>query len=119
MTATLWRVGAALAFAAQIVFLAGYGPGALLVSATLGWAVWQVSRYRGWLGTHVDMIVLMCGYGGLGMIPRAPQCYNTAQGWLEMSAGMLVFGLAPVFFVPRRIIGREIASHSAKPEKHT
>jgi hypothetical protein len=63
--------------------------------------VWQIWRYRGWLGTHVDMIVLICGYGGLGMKPGAPHCHDTAQGWFEMTAGMLALGLVPVFFGSR------------------
>lgn len=101
MTSKLWGLGAALACGAQILLLAGHGVGALLVSATLAWAVWQIWWYRGWLGTHVDMIILMCGYGGLGMMAGARQCHNTAQAWFEMTAGMLIFGLVPVFFGSR------------------
>jgi|SRR5690242_19719664 len=101
MTARLWGLGAALAFAAQIVFLRAHGPAALLLAGTLTWASWQIWRYRDWLGPHVDMIVLMCGYGGLGMMLGAPHCHDTAQGWFEMTAGMLALGLAPVFFGSR------------------
>ena len=113
MIARLWGLGAAVAFAAQIVLLAGYGPGALLIAATSAWAVWQLWRYRGWLGAHVDMIVLMCGYGGLGMMSGALECHDTAQGWLEMIAGMLVIGLFPVFFGSRCFAAARRAGNAA------
>jgi hypothetical protein len=101
MKAKLWGLGAAFAFAAQVVLLAGHGPGALVIAATLAWATWQVWSYRGWLSRHVDMIVLMCAYGGLGMMPGAPQCHETARTWFGMAAGMLVLGLPPVFWGSR------------------
>ena len=98
MTAKLWGLGAAFSVAAQIVLLVDTGPGTLLLSSTLAWVTWQIWRYRSVLGTHVDMIVLMCGYGGLGMMASTPQCHDTAQGWLKATAGMLALGLAPTFF---------------------
>ena len=90
-----------LGVALQILLLAGTGPGALLASGACGWAAWNIWHYRAWLGTHVDMIVLMCGYGGLGMLQGAPQCHDTMAAWLKMTAGMLVLSLPPVLFGSR------------------
>ena len=101
MTAKLWGLGAALAFAAQIVLLAGHGPGALVIAATISWATWQAWSYRSWLGTHLDMVVLMCAYGGLGMLAGPPQCHDNTHSSLGMAAGMLALGLPPVFFGSR------------------
>jgi hypothetical protein len=96
MSGCLLGIGAALGLGLQVIVVAGTTPASLLAAVALSSAAWQVWRYRFWLGAHVDMIVLMSGYGGLGMLQAGPHCHTTIKGWLEMTTGMLVLGLAPV-----------------------
>lgn len=82
---------------------------ALVLSA---WAAqtWLVRRL---LPAHVDMLVLMGGFGGLGMLLGTRAAAGTAAAchpssgavWLGMFAGMLAAGLPPVLAWARCLQG--------------
>ena len=84
-------MGAALATAAQAVMLTWPSPQGILAGAALGAAILQLWSVRRHLNQHVDMILLMGAYGGLGMLAGGPACHVTAAMWV----GMFAVGLPP------------------------
>ena len=96
-------MGAALAGGAQLLYLtwpSRQGAVAACVAALLIWQLWSIRQY---LNQHVDMLLLMSAYGGLGMLPwpGAPACHASMQSFLAMSAGMLVCGVPAMLYGAR------------------
>lgn len=88
----------ALAFVAQAVLLGLSGQvlvGALLIAFVME-VLW---RLRGLLNPHFDMVLIMTGWGGLGMlaaswVTNAPVCHaSPAAMWV----GMLAFSAWPAY----------------------
>ena len=95
----LLGIGAALAVAAQAVLLTWPNPQGMLVGAALGAAILQLWAVRRHLNQHVDMILQMGAYGGLGMLAGGPACHMTLMMWV----GMFAAGLPPTLWGSRCI----------------
>ena len=85
--------GAAAALAVQVVVLSWPSAQGMLAASAIALLVWQLWSVRQQLSEHVDMLILMTGYGGLGMLPWTRSCHLTNSAWLWMTAGMLALAL--------------------------
>lgn len=99
----LLGLGAALACGAQLLYLtwpSTQGVVAACVSALLIWQLWSI---RGYLNQHIDMLLLMSAYGGIGMLPLpgATECHVSTKGFLLMNCGMLVCGVPAMLYGAR------------------
>ena len=80
------------------------GATAICIVVALLWIV------RGWLNSHADMLLLMGGFGGLGMMlgdiaDNAPSCHlGSLQFFSWMNAGMVVGGFIPAISFSRCLI---------------
>lgn len=99
----------ALTWAVQPL-LFGYDPTLAVVGLALGALAWQLWSVRRHLDPHADMILLMGGFGGLGMWlgpwlyyggVTLPACHYGLGGWLAMNAGMFALGLPPALLWSR------------------
>lgn len=97
----LLGIGAAGAAAFQVSWLTWPSAQGTIVAGALFVLVWQLWAVRRHLNQHVDMVLLMTGYGGLGMLPGGPTCHATWESWLTMTAGMLLLGMPPMVWGSR------------------
>ena len=65
----LLGLGAAAAIAAQVIVLTWPGAQGMIAAGAVAMLAWQLWSVRLHLNEHVDMLILMTGYGGLGMLP--------------------------------------------------
>jgi len=94
-------IGCAIAAAVQVLWLtwpSGQGAVVAVAAFVAFWQLWEVRRH---LNLHVDMILLMAGYGGVAMLPFAPTCHASASSFWLMNAAMLGAGLPAVCFGAR------------------
>jgi len=96
----LLGLGAAAGAAAQLIVLVPGSQG-LIAAAAVFVAFWQLWAVRRYLNQHVDMILLMAGYGGAAMLPFSSSCHSS---FWTMSGVMLVVGLPPVWFGARCVL---------------
>lgn len=89
----LLGLGAAAAIAAQLIVLSWPGAQGMIAAGAMALLAWQLWSVRLHLNEHVDMLILMAGYGGLGMLPWTRECHLTGGAWLWMTAGMLALGI--------------------------
>ncbi len=93
--------GAAIAAAVQVLVLSWPSDQGAMVSAAVFVAFWQLWAVRRYLNQHVDMILLMVGYGGLAMLPFAPVCHGSLSSFGIMNAAMLAAGVPAVWIGAR------------------
>ena len=106
--------GAAIALAAQVIVLSWPGIQGMIAagaSALLAWQLWSVRLY---LNEHADMLILMTGYGGLGMLPWTRECHLTSGAWVWMTAGMLALGI-PATLAGSRCMQRALKDGTMAP----
>lgn len=99
----LLGLGAAVALAIQIAYLtwpSSQGMVAAVISALLVCQLWSLRQH---LNQHMDMLLLMTAYGGLGMLPLpgAPTCHVSTQAFVTMNARMLLLGVPAMLFGSR------------------
>lgn len=102
-------IGAAIAAALQVLVLTWPSDQGAIVSAAVFIAFWQLWEVRRYLNQHVDMILLMAGYGGAAMLPFAPTCHASLSSFWMMNASMLAAGVPAVWF------GARCVKQSARP----
>ena len=101
----LLGAGAAAALAAQLIILGWPNVQGMIAAGAIALLAWQLWSVRLHLNEHVDMLILMSGYGGLGMLPWTGSCHLTTTCWLWMTAGMLGLGL-PALMLGSRCLRR-------------
>ena len=89
----LMGLGAAASLALQVVVLSGPNTQGIIAAFAIALLVWQLWSVRLHLNEHVDMLILMTGDGGLGMLPWTRSCHLTNSAWLWMTVGMLALSL--------------------------
>src|SRR5690349_3752727 len=85
--------------AIQVAILAPSVQG-IIVALALAALVYQLWTVRLRMNQHLDMLLLMTAYGGLGMLLTAPTCHSPFS---VMTAGMLAAGLPPTVYGARCI----------------
>jgi hypothetical protein len=103
----LLGLGAAAALAVQVIVLSWPSAQGMIAAGAVALLAWQLWTVRSHLNEHVDMLILMTGYGGLGMLPWTGSCHLTSSAWLWMTAGMLTLGL-PAALAGSRCIRRAL-----------
>src|ERR1700730_9491800 len=95
--------GAAIAAGLQVLVLTWPSGQGALVAAAVFVAFWQLWSVREHLNQHVDMILLMAGYGGAAMLPFAPTCHSSLASFWMMNAAMLAAGIPAICYGARCI----------------
>lgn len=78
-----------------------------MVGIALATLVHQLWQYRRLWSPHLDMLLLMTAFGGLGMVLAglpdwgAPACHRELASWSRMAIVMCVAGGAPAWFRSR------------------
>lgn len=101
----LLGLGAGAALAVQVTVLSWPSAQGMIAAGAVALLAWQLWSVRSHLNEHVDMLILMTGYGGLGMLPWTGACHLTNSAWLLMTAGMLTLGM-PAALLGSRCIRR-------------
>ncbi len=107
----LLGLGAAAALAVQVVALSWPSPQGMIAAGAVAVLAWQLWAVRLHLNEHADMLILMTGYGGLGMLPWTRSCHLTNSAWLWMTAGMLALAL-PAALAGSRCLRRASKEHN-------